>query len=142
MPERPARSRRGWWIAAGVLTLLALASISSFLLFQYLDRSTPERTLDAFCHALVQADYRLAYAQFSIALQRTVAEQAFATSLSQDRVRACTHSTVGALGTGVLGQLELVHASQGKNTDIVTLIKDGKNTWKIDDISRASLAVP
>jgi hypothetical protein len=121
-----------------MLALLALASISSFLLFQYLDRSTPDRTLDAFCHALLQADYRSAYGQFSATLQRTIAEQAFATPLFEDRVRVCTHSILGTSGESVLGQLKLVHASQGKNTDIVMLIKDGKNTWKIDDISRAS----
>lgn len=141
MSERPATSRKGWWIASGILAILTLASVSCLLFLGSLNRSTPDRTLDTFCQSLLQADYRSAYDQFSAALQRTLSEEAFAAPLSQDRVTACTHSMASALGKSVLSQLKLVHISRGRNTDIVTLVKDSKNDWKIDDISRFSPAI-
>lgn len=140
MPERSATGRRR--IMPGILVVLVLVSISALLLLQYLKSSTPDRTLDTFCRALQQADYHTAYDQFSATLQRSISEKAFAAPLSQDRVTACTHSSAGLQGKSVLSQLKLVHASQGKNTDILTLVKDDRNNWKIDDGSRASPAVP
>ncbi len=138
MPEGPAKSRRRGWILAGTLAILVLASISSFLLIQYVNRSTPDKTLDAFCRDLLQADYRSAYDRFSAKLRRVVSEEAFAALLSQDRVTACTYRITGNLGDSVVSQLKLVHASRGSNTDIVTLIKESDGTWTVDDISRLS----
>jgi hypothetical protein len=143
MPALSAKSQRRRWIASGILAVLVLVALASFRLVLYLNQSTPDKTLDAFCHALLQADYRSAYNQFSAILQRTIPEDAFAVPLSQDRVMACTHSSAGTFGIqSALSQLTLVHTSHGKNTDIVSLVKDVHNDWKIDDISRASPAVP
>ncbi len=138
MPKGSAKSRRRWWILTGILVVLILASVSTLLLIRYVNRSTPDKTLDAFCHALLQADYRTAYAQFSAKLQQTISEEAFAAPLSQDRVTACTHGATGNLGNSVVSQLRLVHASQGSNIDVVTLVKDSNDDWKIDDIARLS----
>ena len=128
------RSRRGRWITLSILAVLLLAAVASFFVIRYVNRSTPDKTLDAFCNALQQADYRSAYDQFSAKLQQTVSEAAFAAALSQYKVTACTHGTTGDSANSVTNDLKLVHASKGVNNDIVTLTKDSNNDWKIDDI--------
>lgn len=114
------------------MIVLAIA-ISSFFLIGYLTRSTPDKTLDAFCNAVLQGDYQTAYDQFSTQLQHRISEPAFA-ALFQDKVTACTHGSTGDSGKSVTNYLTLVHASKGKNSDIVILTKDSNSNWKIDDI--------
>ena len=128
--------RRGRWIIMGILVALLLLSIPTFFLVRYIARSTPDKTLDAFCHALQQEDYQSAYAQFSTRLQRTISEAAFATIFSRDKVNVCTHGTSDDVGNSVTNNMKLVHASKGVNNDIVTLTKDSSDNWKIDDIYR------
>ena len=132
MPEE----RRGRWIIVGMLVVLLLVSIPSFFIVSYITRSTPDKTLDAFCNALQQEDYQSAYAQFSTRLQRTISEAAFAAVFSRDKVSACTHGTSDDTGNSVTNNMKLVHASKGVNNDIVTLTKDSNENWKIDDIYR------
>lgn len=139
----PVHSQRWRRRTSDILAALPCVALSLLTLVLYLNQSTPDRTLDAFCQALLQANYRSAYHQLSATLQRTISEDAFAVPLSQDRVTACTHSNAGTFGSSsVLSQLTLVHASQGRNTDVVTLTKDAGREWKIDDIARASPALP
>ena len=130
------RSRQGRWITISILAVLLIAAVASFFVIRYVSRSTPDKTLDAFCNALQQADYQSAYDQFSAKLQHTVSEAAFAAALSQDKVTACTHGTTGDSANSVTNDLKLVHASKGINNDIVTLTKDSNSDWKIDDIYR------
>ena len=130
----PRRSRRGPWIALIVLAVLLLAAIPTFFVVRYVTRSTPDRTLDTFCAALQQQDYQAAFDQFSTTLQRSFPEAALASALSQDKVVACTHGTTGDSGNSVTNSLQLVHASKGVNDDVVTLVKDSNDDWKIDDI--------
>jgi hypothetical protein len=127
------RSRRIWWIAGLAIIVLAIA-ISSLFLIGYLNRSTPDRTLDSFCNAVLQGDYQTAYDLFSPQLQQRISEPAFASTLSQDKVTACLHGSTGDSGNSVTNSLTLVHASHGKNSDIVMLTKDSNNDWKINDI--------
>jgi hypothetical protein len=132
------KSWRKRWITITLLTVFVFASVASFLVIRYINRSTPDKTLDTFCNALQHADYQSAYNQFSAKLQQTISEAMFAATLSQDRVIACAHDTTGDPGNNVTNTLKLVHASKGINTDIVTLTKDSNNDWKIDDIYRLS----
>lgn len=135
-PPVQRRSRAGFWILIGVLIVLVLASVASFFVISYINRSTPDKTLDAFCNALQQADYPSAYDQFSARLQHTISEAAFAAAFTRDRVTTCTHGTTGDSGSSVTNNLKLVHASKGVNNDIVTLTRDSNDDWKIDDIFR------
>ncbi len=135
-PPVRRRSRAGIWILISVLIVLVLAAVASFFVISYVNRSTPDRTLDAFCSALQQADYSSAYDQFSARLQQTISEAAFAAAFTQDSVTACTHGTTGDSGNSVTNNLKLVHASKGINNDIVTLTRDSNGEWKIDDIFR------
>jgi hypothetical protein len=132
----PKRRRRGRWVLAAIVVVLLLASIAAFFIARYVIRSTPAKTLDAFCSALQQGDYRSAYTQFSPRLQHTIAESAFAAIFSQDKVSVCTHGAGEDAGTSVTSTIHLVHVSRGVNNDVVTLTKDSSDTWRIDDIYR------
>jgi hypothetical protein len=119
-------------IGIGIVVLLAI--LPTIVLVQYITASTPDKTLDAFCNAVLQGNYQDAYAQFSPKLQQAISEASLASVFSQDKVTACTHGTTDAHGTSVTDTLKLVHASQGVNKDIVTLVKGSNNIWQIDDI--------
>ena len=130
------RGRRGLWIITSVIAALLLISITGFFVIRYTNRPTPGKTLDVFCNALQGEDYRSAYDQFSKKLQRTVSETTFATILSQDKVIACTHGPTSDSGSSTTTGLKLVHASKGINNDVVKLIRDSNDDWKIDDLYR------
>lgn len=130
------KSRHGLWLTMILIAILLLASVASVLVIRYVNRSTPTKVLDAFCSALQQGDYRSAYDQLSLKLQQTVPEAAFASTLSQDKVTACTHGAPGDAGNSATTVLKLVHASKGINNDIATLTKDSNDDWKIDDVYR------
>jgi hypothetical protein len=136
------RVPRGVWIMLGLVVVLLLTSVFSFLGIKYITRSTPDKTLDAFCSALLQGDYRVAYDLFSARLQHTVSEAAFAAPLVQDRVIACTHGMTDDSGNSVTNFVKLTHASQGVNNDAVSLTKGSDDSWKIDDIYRLSFSSP
>lgn len=135
-PATRRKSRR--WIMVGVVVVLLLAGVTSFFVIRYINRSTPDKTLDAFCSALQRSDYQTAYDQFTARLQQTFSEAAFATILAQDKVTACTHSSTPDAGSSVTSNLKLVHASKGVNNDVVTLTLDSNHNWKIDDVSKQS----
>lgn len=135
---RPKKRRRGLWIGLGVVVALLVLAASAFGIFTYLNRSTPLKTMDAFCTALQHEDYKTAYNQFSKQLQGQFTEAAFADVLSQDKVITCSHGTVNANGDSATAtsSLKLVHNSKGVNTDKVTLVKDTSSNWKIDDLQK------
>lgn len=133
------RKRRGRWIVSGILVVLVLVSISSLLFINYTNRSTPDKTLDAFCSSLLHANYRSAYEQFSAQLQRNISEEVFAASFTQDAITTCTHDTTDDFGNRVTSVLKLVHVSHGRNNNMITLVKDSNNNWKIDDIFRLAV---
>ena len=116
--------------------MLLLVSVTCLFVIRYVNRPTPNKTLDVFCNALQREDYRSAYDQFSKKLQRTLSETTFASILSQDKVIACTHGPTNDSGRSTTTSLKLVHASKGINNDDVTLSRDSNNDWKIDDIYR------
>jgi hypothetical protein len=118
-----------------LILLLILAGGSA--LFVYLTRSTPGKTLDAFCSALVQSDYQHAYQQFGPTLQRSFSEKIFADTLARDRITQCTYTAVGEAPQQVQTGLTLLHGSEGANNDQVMLDKDAHGTWLITNLQVA-----
>ncbi len=138
LPPTPRKPRSRLWILLGsVVALLLVSSAVSFAVVSYINRSTPTKTLDAFCTALQHEDYSTAYNQFSKQLQSKLDETVFADVLSQDKVVSCTHGAAAESGTSSTTNLKLVHTSQGINNDMVTLTKQADNVWKINDLQRA-----
>jgi hypothetical protein len=115
-----------------LIVLLVMGSASA--LFVYLTRSTPNRTLDAFCSALVQSDYQHAYQQFVPGLQHAFSEKVFADMLTRNRVAQCTYTPVDEASGSVQTELRLLHTPIGANDDQVTLGKDTHGTWQITDL--------
>ncbi len=122
------RDRRLILIGLGLLVVMALAVGGYF----YITRSTPEKTLDAFCHALQGQDYQTAYNQLSPVLQSGETELDFAhTSKARGRVSACTHSSANTRGNQATANVKLVIASSQSSTSTVTLITDTDSSWKL-----------
>jgi hypothetical protein len=76
------RSRRGLWITLGaILGVLLIAGIALGVI-GYQNRSTPTKTLNAFCTALKGEDYHTAYNQLSKSYQNQNGSEAeFAAAL-------------------------------------------------------------
>ena len=138
VPDSPSvgkKGRRGLWITISLIALL-IVSVSSFFVISYINRSTPTRTLDTFCNALRQQDYQSAYNQFSQKLQKTFSESTFANNFMPDAVTACTYTSTRSNGQSVITSMRIVHGQAGANNDVVTLIVNRDQEWKIDDFYR------
>ncbi len=93
--------------------------------------STPQRTLEAFCHAMLHGDYPLAHDQFAAAYERAYSEQQFERDVLLDKVTSCSFGPVSVSGSNALTNLALVHASRQANNDPITLSQNGNDVWKI-----------
>jgi len=104
--QRPNR-RRLWTILGAVLGVVVIALII-FGVIGYVNRSTPTKTLNAFCTALKGADYQTAYNQLSSGLQSKVgSEGVFAAGYASNgglgKITNCTVTTVNdGAGTGTI----------------------------------------
>lgn len=128
------KRRRVLWIASGVIGILLLIVAGTVII--NIGRSTPDKTLNTFCSALRGGDYQTAYDQFSPKLRDVISETAFATIFVHDKVTTCSYSAIKETGDSATAGLELVHASNGRNRDGITLARDAKNDWQIDDFYR------
>lgn len=140
LPPTP-RKKRGLQLSPRNIVLLALIVLlvlgGAAGIFIYYTRSTPDKTLDAFCSALVKNNAGAAYQQFAPALQRTISRQALASTLAHSNVTQCTYMQVNEGPASVQTDLTLRHSSRGTNNDRVTLGKDAQGTWRITDINVA-----
>jgi limonene-1,2-epoxide hydrolase len=122
------RNRRFLFIGLGLLVVIGLVVGGYF----YFTRSTPEKTLDAFCNAMQVQDYQTAYNQLSASLQNRETEFEFAnTSQAGGKVSACTHSSANATRNQTTANVTLVTGSGLRSNTIVTLMADSGNTWKL-----------
>ena len=122
------RDRRFILIGLGLLVAMALAVGGYF----YFTRSTPEKTLDAFCNAMQGQDYQTAYNQLSNSLQNRETELEFAnTSRVGGKVNTCTHNSANTTNNRATANMTLVTGSGQTSNSIVTLTADSSNSWKI-----------
>ena len=137
-PPAPAmpvqkRSRRGLWITLGtILGVLLIAAIASGVI-GYQNRSTPTKTLNAFCTAIKGGDYQTAYNQLSSGLQaKGGSESAFAAAFSTNgglgKVTSCSVSSVDdGAGTGAIN-----YTFSGGSSLIVDYTLVDESGWKIN----------
>jgi hypothetical protein len=137
---RPGRTRRRRWFWPGLLIGLALLLIiaGGCITYAYVNRPTPQKTLEAFCAALRKENYREAYGQFTPALQGQFSEQDFALAIARDKVVGCSYGIVAEGSSPTRTNLKLVHKSTGVNNDLVFLTKDRENSWKINDLQKVT----
>ena len=106
-PAGQKRGRRSLWIVLGaVIALLLIAGGIAFAVVLSANRSTPAKTLTAFCDALEKGDYQTAYNQLSSGLQAKIGSEAtFAGAYTNNgglgKVTSCEVSNVNdGAGTG------------------------------------------
>ena len=121
------RSRRKLWIPVAIVGIALLASV---LVFFFVIRSTPDKTLDAFCNSMQKGDYQTAYNQFSPALQKMQSEPQFQ---SENKVTSCTHDSSTQSGKTATANLTTV-SSGTKSSGQVTLVQDSNSNWKINGL--------
>ncbi len=132
VPVTRPRSRRGLWIALGVIGGVLLIAIILFAVIAA-NVSTPTKTLNAFCNALKSGDYQTAYNQLSSGLQSRVNESQFAAAASTNgtlgKVTDCTVSNVNdSAGTGTISYT--VASGQSVVADYILIKENG--IWKIN----------
>src|SRR5947207_11907727 len=98
------RDRQFILLGVGLLVVIALALGGYF----YFTRSTPEKTLDAFCNAMQVQDYQTAYNQLSNSLQSSETELEFANTLrANGKINTCTHSSANAANKRATANVKL-----------------------------------
>lgn len=130
------QDRRRLYISLGVM-LAAIVIVSLLSVAFY--RSTPDRTLDTFCNALLNGNGQLAYNQFSSKLQSQQGAL-FVEEFSAIKATVCTHTPAIVSGSGARATLTTrFPATSGPlsgsaSTTSVTLIQDANGVWKIDTL--------
>jgi limonene-1,2-epoxide hydrolase len=122
------RDRRFMLIGLGLLVVIALAVGGYF----YFNRSTPEKTLDAFCNAVQGQDYQTAYNQLSNSLQSSETELEFANTLrANGKVNTCTHSSANTTNNKATANVTIVTNSGQASISSIILTADSGNIWKL-----------
>ena len=134
--SEPVRRQRGVVLSIVLVALLALGSATG--VFLYINRSTPDQTLDNFCQALQQGAYQTAYQQFSLRMQGVLSEKTFASAFIQDKLAQCVHSVAVHTASDVEADLKLVYVSRFTNADRVVLTRGEDGVWQIDDVRSVS----
>ena len=144
------------WVSGGVTTYppqqqlwqqdrrrlyLALVVIAAILLISSLialvaTRSTPDKTLAAFCGALLAGDGQLAANQLSTRLQSQQGSLLIA-SLVVTKITTCAHTPAIIKGSSATATLIITFPPNsgivaGQNKTLVTLIQEVNGAWKID----------
>jgi pSer/pThr/pTyr-binding forkhead associated (FHA) protein len=115
------------WGGLGLVVVIALAVAGYF----YFTRSTPEKTLDTYCNALMGQDYLTAYNQLASSLQNAEPENQFANILdAQGHFSTCKHGSTSVNGSVVSVNLTTVSGAN-QTSSVVTLVQDKDSTWKI-----------
>ncbi len=128
--------KRELWIALILLMPLFSITIGIYAGVSSATRSTPDKTLAAFCNAMQSGNIPRAYGQYSSRYQHTYSKQQFESDMSADAVTSCSYNSISVSNSGdrAIARLRLVYASGAAEKDIVTLSQDSnsKNEWKID----------
>ncbi len=114
-------SRRGLWITLSAVVGLLLLGAIVLGVFGYVNRSTPTKTLNAFCSALKSGDYQVAYDQFSSGLQAKYGSEAqFAAGFSNNG------------GLGKVTNCIVNNADDGAGTGTISYNLSGGSTLVVD----------
>jgi FHA domain len=127
------QDRRRLYIALSVM--LAVVIIIS-LISLIASRSTPDRTLDTFCDALLAGNGQLAANQLSTKLQNQQGSFLIA-SVIANKITTCAHTPAIITGSSATATLSITIPSNSGNANspsktLVTLIQEPNGVWKID----------
>jgi serine/threonine protein kinase/limonene-1,2-epoxide hydrolase len=91
------------------------------------------KTLNTYCTALQSGDYATAYGQFSSRLQGNLSEAQFNSFFPQPS--SCSYAALAQTTGGATTNIITTSSSGQSETDLVSLVLDSTNTWKIDDVT-------
>jgi len=144
-PAAPARkSRLGLWIGLIVLLLIIIGAAAAA--FWYVNRSTPTKTLQAYCNALQTNDAQEAYNQLSSQFQARVSLQQYKNSFNTGEqllnspvlggIKSCTVSNVQENGSSATGTIVIAVNNSNRTFSFPTNLTDENGTWKINNTTR------
>ncbi len=136
--QAPKKRRTGLVIGIVILLLLVVGGIGGYL---YLNRSTPEKTLQAYCTALQNSDAQGVFNQLSAHAQTQTSVQRISQGFQIldapqiGGVKGCTFSNVQQSGSTATATVVLTAgANNASNPPLTTTYKlvNENGTWKID----------
>lgn len=141
-PVQPARkSRLGLWIALLVLAFVIIAgAVGAYL---YVNRSTPDKTLTAYCTAIKNGDAQGAYDQLSTRAKSktSVAQISQALQIINSPliggIKDCTFSNVQENGSTATATVTIT-PNKGKALNAPAQLLDENGTWKVDNTIQGS----
>ncbi len=128
------KSRRGLWITLiSIFVLLVVACVAVGAVV-FANRSTPTKTLTAFCSALKANDYHTAYQQLSVSAQGTKSESEFTTTFEKvGGVKDCTFNNVNEnSSTATAGVTLTLNLAAIPPINYDSRLVNENGTWKID----------
>ncbi len=133
------QDRRRLYLA--LVVILAILLISS-LIALLAARSTPDKTLDTFCNALLAGDGRLADNQLSTNFQNQQGSFLIAV-FDINKITTCAHTPAIIKGSSATATLTLTSpssaaAANSQNKTLVTLIQQANGVWKINALQNSS----
>ncbi len=128
----PKRSNRTLFIILGSVVggLVLLCILASVLVA--ITRSTPEKTLTAYCDAVKSGDYPTAYNQYAKNIQRQVSEAQFESVFNNIKITGCSVSNTSDDGTVGMGTISFVTDKGSSGVDDYRLIQEN-GVWKISN---------
>ena len=140
--QAPKKRRGGLIIGIVILLLLVGGGIGGYL---YLNRSTPEKTLQAYCSALQNNDAQGAFNQLSMNAQSKTSVAQIAQGLPTlnspqvGGIKSCTVSNVQQSGSTATGDVQIVVG----NSTVPPIHSKGtfvneNGTWKLDTTQSSS----
>jgi pSer/pThr/pTyr-binding forkhead associated (FHA) protein len=120
----PFWKRRTMWIIGCVLLCLVIVIATMISV----NRSTPGKTLDAFCNALQAKDYPTAYIQLSSNRQNLITENSFASDFSI--YSTCSHTDPTEAGSDATATITFSGPLSNMTGAAGLVLENG--TWKID----------
>lgn len=127
---RPSTRSHRKFVLLVILVSLVLLSVLTFNVFEYLNRSTPDKTLANFCKALHSKDYQSMYDQLSHKVQALGSEKLIVDDMSN--VKNCTYKITKESESAASAKLTFIGLSGQLISGTILLIKDSNNMWKID----------
>ncbi len=125
--------RRLYTALAAMLAIIIVFSLISLIA----SRSTPDKTLDTFCNALLASNGQLAANQLSTKLQNQ--QGSLSSFVVANKITTCAHTPAIIKGASATATLSLTIPSNSATANslskmLVTLIQDTNGSWKIDTL--------
>lgn len=127
------KRRRGCLIALALIALIILAVVGAFA---FMNRSTPNDTLTAYCSALKAGDYQTAYNQLSSGAKSGISEARFAQFWRQQvgAIKAWTVNSVQEQGSSATAAVSFT-LSNGRTAPATIILIDESDGWKVASVT-------